>query len=175
MAAQLASIPDRLLHGARKFMKTFNEFVAVAAIHGYFLELDRYPQVDTEAPLDFVQRFRDLSRQSIWSITLQEKCAAPLVGLLQGYHMRYVVDTGRRMIQADWNDNNAPIQAVLDHKEAMLGTNGAGVIVGVNVNDWLGTHRGEFTVCINVPDVTTLQYTYLSRSPEDDLTLCSFK
>ncbi|KAK7025359.1 hypothetical protein VNI00_016070 [Paramarasmius palmivorus] len=169
----LASVPDRLHHGARKFMKTFNHEVMIAAVHGYFLELDRYAGLPTEAPYNFMQRFRDLSRQSIWSITLQEKSTAPRLGKIYAHHMCYVPNTGHRMVQADWTDNAAPIQAVLDYKEATLGAAGAGVIIGVNVNDWLGAYCGDFTVCVNVPEVTTLQYAYLSQCSEDDLTLCS--
>ncbi|KAK7047107.1 hypothetical protein VNI00_006772 [Paramarasmius palmivorus] len=168
----MSSLPDRLLHSARKFTNIYHARVAIAALHGLFRTLDRFPDLKTESADSFHDRFLTLSRQSMWVITLQEKDCVSRLETPTAKDVHYVANSGKLVPHLDFPRKEIKLQNFLiNRNKNIYDPEGIIMMLGVYVNDKDGVGQADYSLSAPVPNIAALQHAFLAINPEGDLAL----
>ncbi|KAK7014789.1 hypothetical protein VNI00_019262 [Paramarasmius palmivorus] len=168
----MSSLPDRLLHSARKFTNIYHARVAITALHGLFRTLDRFPDLKTESADSFRERFLALSCRSMWVLTLQEKDCVSRLETPTAKDVYYVANSGKLVPHSDFPRKEVKLQNFLiNRNENIYHPEGIIMILGVHINDKDGVGQADYTFSAPVPNIASLQHAYLSINPDGDLAL----
>ncbi|KAK7037211.1 hypothetical protein VNI00_011202 [Paramarasmius palmivorus] len=162
----LSSIPHRLLHSSMRFCNIYHSRVAIAGLHGFFRQLDIFPDLRNESPDSFVTRFYTMSHQSIWVITLQEKQHILRTETPGVKDVHYVANSGRLIRQSDFPRRDVELKHLHINRENIYSPLGTNVIIGIFINDKDGIGQADYSLSIPVPNIAPLQFAFLGPDPE---------
>ncbi|EEB94139.1 hypothetical protein MPER_07096, partial [Moniliophthora perniciosa FA553] len=166
----------RLLHAGKKFGNAFAVPLTIAAVHGFLRIMDIHPDAPTEQVAGFIARFKEMSHNYVWAVTVKEKRNASRIGEPHARDVYYVFNSGRLLAQNTYPRGNAKMRELIAERESDGQYTGA-IVIGIHIQDRdfedrNPTPMSEFTLTRGIPNIAALQYGYFTTQPEIQLALC---
>ncbi|KAK7014755.1 hypothetical protein VNI00_019290, partial [Paramarasmius palmivorus] len=126
-------------------------------------------QLTREPSWSFIRRFRSITDSYLWLIILQEKGTASRTGEPHAHDLYYPYPySGLQIVQNNYIRGQSTMKEALQRK-ASLAPHSAGIIVAFLIRDREGNDVADFIICMDVPDIPKLQFSYFELNPDEVL------